>query len=66
MNRDEIKAELIRMRQYIIHKMIPIGECVAWSKIKKEFGVGIRDQDDLDWLKDYESKIAEAAKNRSD
>ena len=56
MNEDAIKAELIRMRKYVIHKGIPIGECVAWNKLKKMFGVGIRDQDDWDWLKEYEAK----------
>lgn len=54
--RDEIKAELIRMRQYVMRKGLGIGECVAWCKIKERFGIGIRDADDEQWLKDYESR----------
>ena len=54
--RNEIKAELIRMRQYVMRKGLGIGECVAWCKIKERFGVGIRDADDEQWLKDYESR----------
>lgn len=52
---DEIKAELIRMRQYVMRKGLGIGECVAWCKIKERFGIGIRDADDEQWLQDYES-----------
>jgi hypothetical protein len=54
--RDEIKAELIRMRQYVMRKGLGIGECVAWCKIKERFGIGIRDADDEQWLQDYESR----------
>lgn len=54
--RDEIKAELIRMRQYVMRKGLGIGDCVAWCKIKERFGIGIRDVDDEQWLNDYESK----------
>lgn len=55
-DRDEIKAELIRMRQYVMRKGLGIGECVAWCKIKERFCVGIRDADDEQWLKNYESR----------
>lgn len=54
--RDEIKAELIRMRQYVMRKGLGIGDCVAWCKIKERFGIGIRDVDDEQWLNDYESR----------
>jgi hypothetical protein len=54
--RDEIKADLIRMRQYVMRKGLGIGECVAWCRIKERFGIGIRDADDEQWLKDYESR----------
>jgi hypothetical protein len=53
---DAIKADLIRMRQYVMRKGLGIGECVAWCKIKERFGVGIRDADDERWLDEYESR----------
>lgn len=53
---NEIKAELIRMRQYVMRKGLGIGECVAWCRIKERFGIGIRDADDEQWLNDYESR----------
>lgn len=52
--RNEIKAELIRMRKYIMHHGVPIGDCVAWNKLKKMFEIGICKEDDLAWLKTYE------------
>lgn len=56
LNRDEIKAELIRMRKYVRHHQFGIGECVAWNKLKRMFGVGYLDQEDWDWLSAYEKK----------
>lgn len=50
------KAEMIRMRKYVMIRSIPIGDCVAWNKLKKVFGMGNREQDDRDWLEAYESK----------
>lgn len=51
---DSIKAELIRMRKYVIHHGVPIGECVAWSKLKAMFEVGIIGENDDKWLSEYD------------
>jgi hypothetical protein len=59
---DAIKAELIRMRKYVIFHGIRLGECVAWNKLKKMFGVGNRDQEDVDWLAAYTKAEPQAMK----
>ena len=53
-NYEMIRAEVIRMRSYAQRKSIPIGECVAWSNIKKFYGAGHSDQEDFAWLEAYE------------
>lgn len=53
---DRIKAEVIRMRDYAMRKGIPIGDCVAWSRIKDYYGTGRRDEEDFDWLEEYERR----------
>lgn len=47
---DEIKALLIEMRQYMIEHDVMMGECVAWSKLKKMVGIGIDQRQELEWL----------------
>lgn len=54
MDRDEIKAHLIVMRQWIVRKGLLTGECVAWARIKEEFGIGESDTADQEWLREYE------------
>jgi hypothetical protein len=54
MDVDEIKANLIRMRKYVIFHQLGIGECVAWNRLKEAFGVGKKDEDDWAWLANYE------------
>ena len=55
MDVDEIKANLIMMRKYIIFHQIGIGECCAWNRLKEAFGVGqTTDEDDWAWLANYE------------
>lgn len=54
MDRDEIKAHLIVMRQWIVRKGLLTGECIAWSRLKEEFGVGKDDTADTAWLRQYE------------
>jgi hypothetical protein len=39
-----------------MRKSIGIGECVAWCKIKKFYGVGRSDKEDFDWLAEYEKR----------
>lgn len=56
---DAIKAELIRMRIYVMNKGIPIGDCVAWMKLKAMFDVGILDQSDWDWLEKYNKRVCQ-------
>jgi hypothetical protein len=53
---DKIKAEVIRMRDYAMRKSVPIGECVAWCAIKEHYGTGRCDQEDFDWLKEYDAR----------
>lgn len=53
---DRIKAEVIRMRDYAMRKSVPIGECVAWCRIKERYGAGQSDQVDFDWLKEYDAR----------
>ena len=53
---DRIKAELIRLRRYVMFHGNGIGECVAWVNLKRTFGVGNKDQEDWDWLCEYESR----------
>ena len=53
---ERMKAEVIRMRQYAQRKSIPIGECVAWSNIKKFYGTGVSDETDFAWLAAYEQE----------
>ena len=61
MDRDEIRADLIRMRKYILHHGVMINECSAWNRLKKEFGVGqSTNEDDELWLNDYEKTKAAA------
>lgn len=56
MDREEIKAHLIAMRQWIVRKGLLTGECVAWTRLKEEFGVGQSDQADAEWMRDYERR----------
>lgn len=60
--RDRIKADLIRMRKYVMYHNVGIGECVAWNRLKKEFGIGNDSAEDDAWLKAYESRMANAPK----
>lgn len=61
MDRDEIKAELIRMRKYVIFHGVGIGECCAWNRLKDEFEVGQTTQeDDERWLAWYEKQKVNA------
>ena len=53
---DRMKAEVIRTRIYAMRKGIGIGESVAWAKIKEHYGAGRSDQEDVDWLKEYEAR----------
>lgn len=53
---DRMKAEVIRTRIYAMRKGAGIGECVAWAKIKEHYGAGRSDQEDVDWLKEYEAR----------
>lgn len=55
-NYEKIRAEVIRMRSYAQRKSIPIGECVAWSNIKKFYCAGESDQEDFAWLAAYEQE----------
>ena len=57
MDRDQIKAELILMRKYVIHHGIGIASCCAWDRLKTEFGVGqTTEEDDERWLRWYQSQ----------
>ncbi len=52
---DEVKALLIQMRDYIINHDLLMGECVAWDKLKRKFGVRQSSRDaDHAWLRRYE------------
>ena len=63
MDVDEIKANLIMMRKYIIFHQIGIGECCAWNRLKEAFGVGqTTDEADWAWLDAYE-KLQESKSN---
>lgn len=35
----EVRDFLIDMKRYILHHQIPIGECVAWNKLKAAYDV---------------------------
>jgi hypothetical protein len=60
MTHSEIKAELIRMRQYFIHHDIQAGECVGWTRLKAAFGVGEVTAIDAEWLRKFEDgQVAE-------
>jgi hypothetical protein len=60
---EEIKANLIKMRKYLIFHQIGIGECCAWNRLKEAFGVGqTTDEADWAWLDAYE-KLQELKKN---
>lgn len=52
-DRDAIKAALIEMRLYIMHHGVLMGECVGWNKLKKMFGVGVDEAEDMKWLENY-------------
>lgn len=47
--RDKIKELVIQMRKYILHHAVPVGDCVAWHKLKLLADVDIND--DTDWQK---------------
>jgi hypothetical protein len=47
---NEIKALLILMRRYFIAHSCMTGECVAWTDLKKRFGIGQRDEADEAWM----------------
>jgi hypothetical protein len=53
---EAIKAEVIRMRSYVMRKSIGIGECVAWNRIKDYYGAGRCDIEDFTWLQEYEQR----------
>jgi hypothetical protein len=38
--RDATRALLIKMRRYIMQHDLQIGECVAWNRLKRRYGVG--------------------------
>lgn len=48
-----VRALLIEMRRYVMHHGVPIGECVAWNKLKSLFGIGIDEAADAAWLEEY-------------
>lgn len=54
MDRNDIKANLIRMRKYFIRVGAGVGECAAWCQLKQEFGVGVSEEADDHWLAEYE------------
>ncbi len=64
---DEIRANLIKMRKYIIFHQIGIGECCAWNRLKEAFGVGqTTDEADWAWLDAYEKLQAMGGGGRND
>jgi len=52
--RDKIRELVIQMRKHILHRAVPLGDCVAWHKLKLLADVEINDERDwqncLVWL----------------
>ena len=57
--RDDTRALLVEVRQYVMHHGLLIGECVAWNKLKEMHGVGEDQEADERWLADYRRKQRE-------
>lgn len=58
----ETRALLIEMRRYIVKKGFLIGECVAWTKLKKLYGVGIDQSKEDAWAAEYRTAQRAAPK----
>lgn len=53
---EELAALACGLRHYARQHGVPIGECVAWSVLKRELGVGQSDADDDQRWEAYQQK----------
>lgn len=57
---ESIRAQIIRMREYILSHDMLMGECLAWNELKQQFGVGKDREVEKQWLEDRQRKQREA------